>query len=169
MSPTHRRWSAEAILAAIQHSAAEHGRPPTSSEWLVNRPPGVPSVYVVQIRFGSWANAVEAAGFPRPHLGRKIVTKQLLCAGCGEVFTSYVRTTRFCPACRAQAQERRWQKTPRERECRACGAVFRASGIGQATRQRCYECSPPSPPGQSPATLDRRRRLAREAQEMPAG
>lgn len=74
-----RRWTREAVIDAIRRFAAEHGRPPVSTEWLrSNREkgyPGLGSVYRSRRRsrspFASWADAVEAAGFPRPLSGAK--------------------------------------------------------------------------------------------------
>jgi transcriptional regulator with XRE-family HTH domain len=61
-----RRWTQEAIIGAIQLFARRHGRPPSASEWLYGpRLPCYPPVSVVQREFGSWANGIVAAGFPR--------------------------------------------------------------------------------------------------------
>lgn len=49
------------ILDAIRAFAAEHGRPPLAREWT-----GPGSAQLVANRCGSWAQALEAAGFPRP-------------------------------------------------------------------------------------------------------
>lgn len=73
-----RRWTREAVVAAIQAWTAEHGRPPTATDWnsamaraasRPERPDDFPPVATVQREFGSWANAVEAAGFDRPRPG----------------------------------------------------------------------------------------------------
>lgn len=57
-------WTREKIIAAIQAFAAEHGRPPTSTER--------PSMAQQSKReFGSWADAVEAAGFAKPTRGTR--------------------------------------------------------------------------------------------------
>lgn len=63
-----RHWSPERILAAIRAWAAEHGRPPGAREWRHTRPTA-PTTNTVVREFGSWANAIEAAGFPRPRSG----------------------------------------------------------------------------------------------------
>jgi hypothetical protein len=163
----HRRWTPEAIVEAIQRFAAEHDRPPTSSEWLrSDREDCYPSTTGVQYEFGSWAAAVEAAGFERPRIGRRIVTKALSCAQCGDAFTGLTRTARrYCPRCsqeRAKAymkvynRTRRPRRTPVERQCQSCGATFLASGVGSHRRKRCYVCVPRSEPGCSPRTLRRR-------------
>lgn len=85
---TPKYWTAERIVAAIQEWAREHnGAPPAASEWLgqvegsigqyakgPRSASGVhrrwPPVTTVQREFGSWANAIEAAGFPKPTVGR---------------------------------------------------------------------------------------------------
>lgn len=75
-----RVWTREAVIEAVQHFAAERGRPPTSSEWNSSdrgdRYPPLPSVYKSSWKpdapFDSWADAIEAAGFPRPKVGDKI-------------------------------------------------------------------------------------------------
>jgi hypothetical protein len=61
------RWNRESVEAAIQAWAAEHGRPPKQKD--TNNEPGLPSPSSVRDTHGSWANAVEAAGFPRPRRG----------------------------------------------------------------------------------------------------
>jgi hypothetical protein len=84
--PPSRTWTRETIIAAIRLFAERHGRPPTASEWnptytggtealrLAGYPPaGV--VYRTSSRsgapFATWADAIEAAGFPRPTFGRR--------------------------------------------------------------------------------------------------
>ena len=68
-----RYWTRERIIAAIQQWAAEHGRPPSARDWLHADPdlrwPNRVSVYAGSGAippFASWADAIEAAGFPRP-------------------------------------------------------------------------------------------------------
>lgn len=69
-----RHWTPERIIAAIQRFAREHGRPPTSTDWNhARRQDGYPAttrVYQSQTNqaplFASWADAIVAAGFPRP-------------------------------------------------------------------------------------------------------
>lgn len=59
-----RRWTPEAIVAAIRAWAERTGGiPPSAREWL--RPLGGewPPVSVVQREFGSWSAAISAAGF----------------------------------------------------------------------------------------------------------
>lgn len=92
-------WSDSKIIAAIREWHFLHGRTPVSTDWN-RRVEGSPGQYVggprlkwtgkrrwpplraVQRSFGSWSNAIEAAGFPRPKIGhyrdesqRGIVTK----------------------------------------------------------------------------------------------
>lgn len=76
-----RVWTREAIIDAIRRFAALHGRPPVSSEWInadpVNGYPPRSAVYRTRSRsgkhqpFAAWADAIEAAGFRRPHPGSR--------------------------------------------------------------------------------------------------
>lgn len=81
-----KKWTRERIIAAIQEWEKEHGRPPLATEWAVNktlrgeRYPPLSAVYTYKGQkpnknnpFGSWAEAIEAAGFPRPKMGRKVM------------------------------------------------------------------------------------------------
>lgn len=73
-------WNKERIVEAIQRFAEEHGRRPSSSEWLSPTADqkkntrfgkdGYPYATTVLYHFGSWANAIEAAGFERPVIGQ---------------------------------------------------------------------------------------------------
>jgi transcriptional regulator with XRE-family HTH domain len=77
----NRRWQPETILVAIRAFAEEHGRPPTSTEWLgfKGHNPAYPYFSDVQREFGKWAEAIERAGFPRPQQGNKTArTKKIL-------------------------------------------------------------------------------------------
>jgi hypothetical protein len=65
-----RRWTRETIVAAIQRWAAEHGQAPFVGDWK-HTTTDYPSYGAVQRFFGSWANGIEAAGFPRPSRGKK--------------------------------------------------------------------------------------------------
>lgn len=86
-------WTRERVIDAIQRFAAEHGRPPKATEWNIAHSdddyPASSSVYVTPTNptspFASWADAIEAAGFPRPAVGKHERT--------GEVQLSY-RLTR---------------------------------------------------------------------------
>jgi transposase len=78
-------WTKSRIVAAIKEWAFIYGVPPVAPDWnrQVEGSPGQyvtgprkghsvrrwPSIAAVQDRFGSWANAIEAAGFPRPRRG----------------------------------------------------------------------------------------------------
>lgn len=70
----NRIYDRDSIIEVIREFARIHGRPPLSTEWL-RRDNVKPHVYVAtcQAVFGSWANAIEAAGFPRPQMGRKVL------------------------------------------------------------------------------------------------
>lgn len=58
------RWSDEEIIQAIQAYAGKHGAPPVAHDWDVAGP--WPNKKTVMRRFGSWGNAMVAAGFERP-------------------------------------------------------------------------------------------------------
>lgn len=79
-------WTESKIIAAIHEWHNIYGRPPIATDWnkQVEGSPGQycrgprttwagkrrwPPLGTVQARFGSWANAIEAAGFPRPMVG----------------------------------------------------------------------------------------------------
>lgn len=70
-------WTREAIIDAIRRFAAEHGRPPTAIDWRrADKERGYPqrtnvygSKYGKPCSFALWADAIEAAGFPRPRSG----------------------------------------------------------------------------------------------------
>lgn len=78
------RWSREAIITAINEWADESGGiPPIATDWNPAHPRATaeqarkfraadgrwPWIGSVQHYFGSWANAIEAAGFERPRTG----------------------------------------------------------------------------------------------------
>lgn len=79
-------WSRERIIEAIRTWAEEHdGIPPAASRWNPSHAIAMghpkyaekfyqdnawPFVQTVIACFGSWANAIEAAGFERPKCGR---------------------------------------------------------------------------------------------------
>jgi hypothetical protein len=69
-------WTRERILQAIDAHARHLGRPPKSREWGRGTAEH-PSVVTVRNRFGSWNEALRAAGLPirepvaaRPQLTR---------------------------------------------------------------------------------------------------
>lgn len=74
-----RMWTPEAIIAAIQRWAREHGgAPPRASDWARRPPDWAPYLSQVYYQnkpgkrrnpFRYWADAIEAAGFPRPRTG----------------------------------------------------------------------------------------------------
>jgi hypothetical protein len=62
-------WTREAIIEALQRYGATHGGvPPRSGDWALYEVGRPTSNKIVKV-FGSWADAVEAAGFPRPRPG----------------------------------------------------------------------------------------------------
>jgi hypothetical protein len=75
------KWTRASVVAAIQRFASAHGRPPIAAEWTrsdpINGYPPRTSVYRSTsgwqgAPFASWAAAIEAAGFERPTVGRRI-------------------------------------------------------------------------------------------------
>lgn len=72
-----RYWTKQRVLDAIHRYTKTNGRPPVASDWLTNNgqhQDGYPYVSTVTREFGSWANAIEAAGHPRPRIGHKTRT-----------------------------------------------------------------------------------------------
>jgi hypothetical protein len=57
------KWTEEAIIEAIQQWNLLHGRPPRIKDWRLAQPPHWPSVYTAVDRFGTWGQALRAAGF----------------------------------------------------------------------------------------------------------
>jgi hypothetical protein len=75
-----KRWTVETVIDAIQRFAADHGRAPTADEWITadfeRGYPSRSSVYQANghnpsAPFPQWADAIAAAGFPRPTSGRR--------------------------------------------------------------------------------------------------
>jgi hypothetical protein len=60
------RWSQGTIIWAIHLYVQQFGYLPTSEAWKHG---GWPSYNAVCRHFGSWANAIEAAGYERPKRG----------------------------------------------------------------------------------------------------
>lgn len=67
-------WTREGIIAAVQRWARQHGRPPTVDDWRPADPghayPNGTDTYGPRRPFDSWAEVIEAAGFPRPVPGK---------------------------------------------------------------------------------------------------
>lgn len=65
----HREWTARMILAAIRRWERDHGRPPRKAEW--NRAGAWwPNWRTAAAPFGTWKDAIRAAGFEPPAQGR---------------------------------------------------------------------------------------------------
>lgn len=62
-------WPPELIVERLQAYITDLGRVPTRRE--VDAEPSLPSSTTIALRFGSWAHAVEAAGFERPTRGHR--------------------------------------------------------------------------------------------------
>lgn len=68
-----RKWTRERIIADFRKWNEIHGEPPVAMDWLYYSSDGGdrewPHVACVQKEFGSWSNAMEAAGFKRRTVG----------------------------------------------------------------------------------------------------
>lgn len=62
-------WTRDKVIAAIRRFATTHGRPPTATDWHSRCESGYPATSTVRRVFGSWADGIEAAGFPPPRVG----------------------------------------------------------------------------------------------------
>lgn len=67
------RWSRDSIVLAIKAYVLQHGRRPSADEWKRAGP--WPSYHTVVRHFGTWSDAIEASGFPRPHAGQWISSR----------------------------------------------------------------------------------------------
>lgn len=81
-----RVWTRDAVIDAIRRYAVENGRPPRAKDWLLANPekcyPSFSSVYSGESApFAKWADAVEAAGFPRPHPGTPYRGRSVIAGG----------------------------------------------------------------------------------------
>lgn len=76
-SATTKVWTRDKVLDAIHRFARAHGRPPVAADWNhPGRGDGYPTSGCVYRTTGNttapfqrWADAIEAAGFPRPRRG----------------------------------------------------------------------------------------------------
>jgi hypothetical protein len=59
--PRKKKWTLDAIIAAIVRWNAEHGAPPKSTAWQ-KKIDGYPSTSTVVAFFGAWSDGLEAAG-----------------------------------------------------------------------------------------------------------
>lgn len=136
----NRRWTRDAVIDAIRRYHRAHGRPPRSEDWIradqVHNYPPRSAVYRGGQRrgkhqpFQTWADAIEAAGFPRPHVGIKYeILREVTCPDCGfteEQVSAY--STKLCGDCVRQhahdayirrRDERRRSEQSRTRRARA--------------------------------------------------
>ena len=67
----NQKWDRGRIVTAIRGWAEKHGRPPKVKDWQ-HTTADHPSSNVVMYWFRNWADAIEAAGFARPQLGRAV-------------------------------------------------------------------------------------------------
>jgi hypothetical protein len=66
---TNGIWPKDKIVAALQAWEREHGSIPTTKDWEHANDGAWPSAYITKVRFGSWGDAIVAAGFPKPSRG----------------------------------------------------------------------------------------------------
>jgi len=92
-----RLYSDEKIIGALQVAALRRGAQPTQRAWIAERL--APDLRVIRLRFGSWANALRAAGFEPPDAA--IYTHSY---GAADV----VEAIRFC--------RKRLGRTPQQRD-----------------------------------------------------
>lgn len=71
MAGRPRVFTDEELLEAIRRFHRTYGRVPRMIDLGEDRDPGLPSAQTLVRRFGSFANAVERAGFERPRRGRR--------------------------------------------------------------------------------------------------
>jgi mannose/cellobiose epimerase-like protein (N-acyl-D-glucosamine 2-epimerase family) len=67
MTPNRRRWRRDQIIDAIRAFAEEHGRPPRAADWQRATTEN-PHTWTVAHTFGSWPDALRAAGLVPPKL-----------------------------------------------------------------------------------------------------
>lgn len=76
LATREREWTAEACIAAAHAWFAHHGRIPIATDWIRAghepvRHPGFSTIYSrPHSPFPSWADFIEACGWPRPEVGR---------------------------------------------------------------------------------------------------
>lgn len=61
--PRPQKWTRRAIIKHIRAWVKEYGRPPKCNEWNAPRGRGFPAAAAVIRHFGSWDDAIRAAGF----------------------------------------------------------------------------------------------------------
>ena len=64
-----RVFTDDELLKAVRRFKRQNGRVPTMEDLGSEREPGYPSAQTLVRRFGSFASAIESAGFPRPSRG----------------------------------------------------------------------------------------------------
>lgn len=67
-----RTFSDEDLLKAVRRYKRNFGRVPRVADLGPQREPGYPSATTLAARFGSYADAIEQAGFKRPRRGRPV-------------------------------------------------------------------------------------------------
>jgi Resolvase, N terminal domain/Homing endonuclease associated repeat/Recombinase zinc beta ribbon domain/Recombinase len=77
----HEPWPRARVIASLQAWARRHRRSPASTEWI-RTGPGRPCTDTVRREFGSWADALHAAGLEvpvrEPQLGTRWASEQIL-------------------------------------------------------------------------------------------
>lgn len=77
-------WTRERIIEAIQWHFERLGCTPRKQDWLRSRPENPTFQWAVK-RFGSWGNAIEAAGYPRPR-GRPRIERPRMASSRRRIF-----------------------------------------------------------------------------------
>jgi hypothetical protein len=117
----HRLWDEENIVISLRQFYDKHGKVPSSTD--SRRYKDLPANTQVIDHFGSWNNAIEAAGFPIRPIGwsaesrarvrkfgneRKLKKTRVKCKECGRTFWAWRKTAMFCSnACRCKDYYRR--------------------------------------------------------------
>jgi hypothetical protein len=146
-APT-RRFSDEQIVGLIREWAAQHGEPPTSKDWE-KAAPGRPCTHTVAGRFGSWSQAIRAAGF-EPRRSPRGVLRTHCRRGhelAGENLGVDGRGIRFCRACkrardRASTRRRRRAKPRKPSKRRSPKAKLYAARRAVGLCGRCGRSTP---------------------------
>lgn len=159
-------WTPEAVIDAINRFAAEHGRPPLVTDWTHADPekgfPNATSIYGPAAAFPNWADAVEAAGFPRPRQGlRPMLT--VACQDCGEDFESRGPGAIRCERCKREHHReyhRLYARRPERRAKQQAGYRLRSRSVAAIRAIADFPVDPDTDPAQAFAEV---RRIAREA------
>lgn len=107
-----RRWPDEKIIGALQVAAMRLGHTPTVEEW--DKGPFLPDRRIIRKRFGSWNDAVTAAGLEPRRRGVNVGHAAATSAGA-------IASLRFCQS--------RLNRTPRRSDLRLLSNELHAQGL----------------------------------------